>query len=64
MSAGAAGCIAGCGAAIGTGFGVGALAGNRTGVGFDDGVLGAVEWCFGGGVGSFPFPLDTGGIGI
>ena len=63
-SAGAASCIAGCGATVGTGFGVGALAGNRAGVGFDDGVLGAAEWHFGGGAGRFPFPLDTGGVGI
>ena len=63
-SAGAAGCIAGCGAAVGTGFGVGALAGNRAGIGFDNRVLGVVEWRFGGRAGSFPFPLDTDGVGI
>ena len=45
-------------------FGVGDLAGNCTGAGFDDEVLGVAEWHFGGGAGSFPFSLDTGGIGI
>ena len=63
MWTGAAGCGTG-GVDVVVVFGVGVLAGNRTGAGFDDGVLGVAEWCFSGGVGCFSFPLDTGGVGI